>query len=82
MAKKKLKLADILWVVFIVFLAIGLVYPIIGIIALVCMLAPVVVGVIKGKRIWCSSYCRLFLPQSRKVTSTQLNLRATVINAP
>ncbi|WP_408956594.1 4Fe-4S binding protein [Natroniella sp. ANB-PHB2] len=55
--RKKLKVADIVWTVFILFLAVGIIYPVIGIIALVCMLAPVVVGFFTKKRIWCSSYC-------------------------
>ncbi|SET44834.1 4Fe-4S binding domain-containing protein [Natronincola peptidivorans] len=55
--RNKLKAADVLWTLFIAFLVIGVVYPIIGLIALICMLAPVVVGIIKGKRIWCSNYC-------------------------
>jgi ferredoxin-type protein NapH len=38
------------------FLAIGLVYPAIGVIALVCMLAPVVIAPFRG-RFWCGNYC-------------------------
>ena len=38
------------------FMAIGLVYPVIGLIALVCMLAPVVMAFYKG-RYWCGNFC-------------------------
>ncbi|MGF7186651.1 polyferredoxin [Desulfitispora alkaliphila] len=53
----KFKPADYLWIGFILFLSIGLIYPLIGVIALICMLAPVVVGLITGKRIWCGNFC-------------------------
>jgi polyferredoxin len=43
------------WVL-LVFLAIGLVYPIIGIAALICMIAPVAVAPFRG-RFWCGNYC-------------------------
>ena len=38
------------------FLAIGLVYPAVGIIALTCMIAPVAVAPFRG-RYWCGNYC-------------------------
>lgn len=43
------------WIL-LVFLAAGFVYPAIGLAALVCMLAPVVIAPFKG-RYWCGNYC-------------------------
>lgn len=43
------------WIL-LVFLAIGLVYPAVGVIALTCMIAPVAVAPLKG-RYWCGNYC-------------------------
>ncbi len=45
----------IFWIL-LVFLAAGLVYPAIGVIALICMLAPVAVSFYKG-RFWCGNFC-------------------------
>jgi ferredoxin-type protein NapH len=39
-----------------VFLGVGLVYPVIGSIALICMIAPVAVAPFRG-RFWCGNYC-------------------------
>lgn len=39
-----------------VFLAVGIYYPVIGLIAIVCMLAPVLVSFYKG-RFWCGNFC-------------------------
>jgi ferredoxin-type protein NapH len=44
------------WVTLLIFLSIGIFYPMIGAIALICMLAPVVVAFFQG-RAWCGSYC-------------------------
>lgn len=52
----KNKLQKNLFWVLLVFLAIGLVYPAIGVIALICMLAPVAVSFYKG-RFWCGNFC-------------------------
>lgn len=43
------------WIL-LVFLAIGIVYPVIGLAAIVCMLAPVVLAPFKG-RYWCGNFC-------------------------
>lgn len=43
------------WVL-LAFLAIGFIYPAIGVIALICMLAPVVIAPFKG-RYWCGNFC-------------------------
>lgn len=45
------------WIVIAAFLGLGWKYPIIGSIALVCMLAPAVTAIWKGGRIWCGSVC-------------------------
>ncbi len=45
------------WTLLIGFLAIGWFYPAIGIIALVCMTAPVIVALITGRRKWCALFC-------------------------
>ncbi len=39
-----------------IFLVAGIFYPIIGIIALTCMLAPVILAIFKG-RYWCGNFC-------------------------
>ncbi len=44
------------WTVLLTFCIVGLFYPSIGIAAIVCMLAPVVVSVFKG-RYWCGNFC-------------------------
>lgn len=43
------------WIL-LVFLGVGLVYPVIGSIAIICMLAPVAVSFYKG-RFWCGNVC-------------------------
>jgi ferredoxin-type protein NapH len=45
-----------IWIALLIFLGVGIVYPTIGVIALVCMLAPVIVSFFQG-RAWCGSYC-------------------------
>lgn len=45
-----------LWLVLIAFCIAGLIYPPIGVFALVCMLAPVVTGPFMGRK-WCNSFC-------------------------
>ncbi|MEJ6949889.1 4Fe-4S binding protein [Natronospora cellulosivora (SeqCode)] len=55
---KRLKgLNKYIWTILIVFLVIGWFYPLIGLIALICMLAPVVMASIKGSRKWCVYFC-------------------------
>lgn len=44
------------WLFLIAFCTIGLVNPVIGIAALVCMLAPSIVAVFRG-RMWCGNFC-------------------------
>lgn len=39
------------------FLFIGWFFPIIGVVALICMIAPVVMSIIKGQRKWCAVFC-------------------------
>ncbi len=45
-----------LWIVLLAFCIIGLIYPVIGIIAVICMLAPSVVAIWRG-RLWCGNFC-------------------------
>lgn len=45
------------WSLLVLFLIIGWIYPAIGIIALVCMTAPVIVALVTGKRKWCAMFC-------------------------
>ncbi|ADL11969.1 4Fe-4S binding protein [Acetohalobium arabaticum] len=45
------------WILIVAFLGIGWKYPVIGSIALVCMLAPAITAAWKGGRIWCGSFC-------------------------
>lgn len=44
------------WILIVVFLVTGYFYPKIGIVALVCMLAPVVLSLFRGRK-WCGVYC-------------------------
>lgn len=44
------------WVILITFCIVGLFVPVIGIIALVCMIAPSIFAFFKG-RIWCGNFC-------------------------
>lgn len=43
------------WIL-LIFLAVGLVYPVIGLAAIICMLAPVMMAPYKG-RYWCGNFC-------------------------
>lgn len=44
------------WSLLVLFLILGWIFPVIGIIALVCMAAPVV-AIVSGKRKWCALFC-------------------------
>lgn len=44
------------WILLILFCVIGLFYPIIGALALICMIAPIVFSFFKG-RYWCGNFC-------------------------
>ena len=44
------------WLLLITFCIIGLVYPVIGIVALVCMLSPAIIAFTRG-RMWCGNFC-------------------------
>lgn len=44
------------WLVLIFFCIVGLIYPVIGGAALICMLAPILVAFFKG-RMWCGNFC-------------------------
>ncbi|GAB6137800.1 4Fe-4S binding protein [Halanaerobaculum tunisiense] len=46
-----------IWILLVAFLVLGWQYPIIGSIALVCMLAPVIVATWKEGRVWCGALC-------------------------
>lgn len=54
---EKFTYTDWLWLILIGFLVVGWFYPTIGLIAVICMAAPVVYGFIKGGRVWCGSFC-------------------------
>lgn len=43
------------WIL-LIFLGIGIVYPVIGSVAIICMLAPVLLAPFKG-RYWCGNFC-------------------------
>ncbi|TEB16496.1 putative electron transport protein YccM [Pelotomaculum sp. FP] len=47
---------DWFWIVLIAFCSIGLFFPYIGALALICMLAPVIAAFFKG-RMWCGHFC-------------------------
>lgn len=46
-----------LWIILLVFCIAGLFYPIIGLVAVICMLGPSVYALFKGNRGWCGTYC-------------------------
>ncbi len=50
------KLQPYLFWILLAFLAVGFVYPAIGLVAIVCMLAPVIIAPFKG-RFWCGNWC-------------------------
>jgi len=52
----KSKIQPYLFLILLVFLVGGLVYPVIGLLAILCMLAPVIMAPFKG-RFWCGNYC-------------------------
>lgn len=43
------------WIL-LVFLVVGIIYPVIGLLAIICMLAPVIMAFYKG-RYWCGNFC-------------------------
>lgn len=45
------------WTILLIFLVIGWLFPVVGLLALGCMLAPGIVAFIKGKRQWCVTFC-------------------------
>lgn len=52
----KKKLHEWLWTVLVVFLIAGIFYPAVGVVALICMLAPVITAFFGG-RFWCGNFC-------------------------
>jgi len=44
------------WIILFGFCIIGLIYPEVGLLALICMLAPSAAAILKG-RMWCGSFC-------------------------
>lgn len=44
------------WTILLLFCFVGIVFPLIGSIALICMLSPVVVAFFRG-RMWCGNFC-------------------------
>ena len=52
----KSNIQQYLFWILLVFLAVGLIYPVIGLLAIICMLAPVIMAPYKG-RYWCGNYC-------------------------
>ena len=45
------------WFILLIFCGVGIVYPIIGLAAIVCMLGPSVYALIRNGRGWCGTYC-------------------------
>ncbi|WP_018249586.1 4Fe-4S binding protein [Orenia marismortui] len=45
------------WLLIVAFLVLGWQHPIIGSLALVCMIAPIIVAAWKGGRVWCGAVC-------------------------
>ena len=51
------KIHQLIWVLLAVFCILGFFYPVIGLAAVICMLAPSVYALFKGNRGWCGTYC-------------------------
>ena len=45
-----------IWVLLVIYCVVGIFFPLVGMAALVCMLAPSVVAIFKG-RMWCGNFC-------------------------
>ena len=52
----KSNIQQYLFWILLVFLGVGIVYLVIGLLAIICMLAPVMMAPFKG-RYWCGNYC-------------------------
>lgn len=52
----KSNIQQYLFWILLVFLAVGIIYPVIGLLAIICMLAPVIMAPFKG-RYWCGNFC-------------------------
>ncbi len=50
-------IGDLIWVIMISFLVVGWYYPSIGLLALLCMISPLITTIITGRRVWCGSVC-------------------------
>ncbi|MCX7920611.1 MAG: 4Fe-4S binding protein [Clostridia bacterium] len=56
MDKIKKNIHKWVWVLLVVYCVVGIFYPSIGVAALICMLAPSIAAIFKG-RIWCGNFC-------------------------
>lgn len=56
MRTAKISTSRCLWVILILFFVTGFIYPIIGFIALICMMGPILYSFVRG-RMWCGNYC-------------------------
>lgn len=52
----KSKIQPFLFWILLIYLAVGVIYPVIGTIALICMLAPLIIAPFRG-RYWCGNWC-------------------------
>ncbi|MTI79346.1 MAG: 4Fe-4S binding protein [Firmicutes bacterium] len=55
--QNQFSLRNYAWSILIAFLSAGWFYPTIGLMAIVCMAAPIVVAAFSGKRKWCALFC-------------------------
>lgn len=53
---KKIRQRDMLYWILLIFIVVGFFYPIVGLLAIVCMIAPVAMSVFRG-RYWCGHFC-------------------------
>lgn len=67
------------WSILIIFLAAGWVFPAIGVIALICMLAPIIVALLTGKRKWCALFCPRGIFSDVILAKLSLNRKAPAI---
>ena len=53
---KKIRQRNMLYWILLIFIVVGFFYPIVGLLAIVCMIAPVAMSVFRG-RYWCGHFC-------------------------
>lgn len=71
---KRLFSKDFLYLILLVYLVVAYFYPVIGLIAIVCMIAPVWMSIYRG-RYWCGNYCPRGSFYDRVISKISFNRR-------